>query len=163
MGEQRCGLKDWSLGVNTTANKDRTSINVTTSPFTNDELCALNSGILAVQNGSAHLDLLIYNHAAFADPIVTCSVTVSVPSNGGATPQLSTATVRRIGEAHANPLATWISMGAPDYTSAAQNAALLNASQLAVEPLSQVATSVAASTFVLDAPPHSVFAVRVAL
>jgi len=45
--------------------------------------------------------------------------------------QLRGATVRRIDETHANPLAAWIAMGAPDYTTAAQNVQLLSASQLA--------------------------------
>lgn len=55
-------------------------------------------------------------------------------------PKLASATVRRIDETHANPLAAWIKMGAPDYTNAAQNAVLLTASELVVEKLADVAT-----------------------
>ena len=53
-------------------------------------------------------------------------------------------------------------MGAPDYTSPAQNAVLLNASQLVVEPLASVAR-VSGSSFVMTVPTHGVVAVRVPL
>lgn len=84
-----------------------------------------------MQNGSAWVDLLLYNHASFADPIVDCNLTVTLPSHLAS--RLSEATVRRIDETHSNPLASWIAMGTPDYTTAAQNAALLTASELITE------------------------------
>lgn len=87
--------------------------------------------MLAIQNGSAWIDLLLYNHASFADPIVDCNLTVALPSH--VVGRLGEATVRRIDETHSNPLASWIGMGAPDYTTAAQNAALLKASELITE------------------------------
>ena len=88
-------------------------------------------GVLAVQNGSAWIDLLLYNHASFADPIVDCNITVTLPLHLAV--RLTEATVRRIDETHSNPLASWIAMGAPDYTTTAQNAALLAASELVTE------------------------------
>ena len=103
-------------------------------PPSNDDLCAINAGVLAIKNGSSFIDLLVYNHASFADPIVDCAITVSV-----AAPKLNTATVRRIDETHANPLAAWIAMGSPDYTTAAQNAQLLTVSMLGVEKLGDIA------------------------
>lgn len=84
-----------------------------------------------MQNGSAWIDLLLYNHASFADPIVDCNITVTLPLHLAI--RLRGATVRRIDETHSNPLASWIAMGAPDYTTNAQNAALLAASELITE------------------------------
>ena len=84
-----------------------------------------------MQNGSAWIDLLLYNHASFADPIVDCNITVTLPMHLAV--RLSEATVRRIDETHSNPLASWIAMGAPDYTTTAQNSALLAASELITE------------------------------
>ena len=57
---------------------------------------ARNTGVLAVQNGTAVTDLLIYNHAAFSSPIVDCVITVSVAAS-----KLAAATVRRVDETHA--------------------------------------------------------------
>ena len=130
-------------------------------PLPNDELCATNAGVLAVRNGTAFVDLLVYNHASFANGIVDCSVTVNVA--GVAASQLAAATVRRIDEAHANPLAAWIAMGAPDYTSAAQNAELVASSQLVVEKLADIASRLGEGTFTIVVPTHGVAAVRVAL
>ena len=84
-----------------------------------------------MQNGSAWIDLLLYNHASFADPIVDCNITVTLPLQFAV--QLRGATVRRIDETHSNPLAAWIAMGAPDYTTTEQNDALLAASELVTE------------------------------
>jgi hypothetical protein len=168
-GENRCGLKKWAQRTNSTANEDRTSVNVTKVPPSNNALCSRNTGVLAVLNATAKvIDVFVYNHAAFADAIVDCAITVtlssaSVDSASTGTPTLADATVRRIDEGHANPLSAWIAMGAPDYTSAAQNAALLNASQLIVEPLARVASSVSGSSFTITVPTHGVAAVRVPL
>ena len=71
-------------------------------------------------------------------------------------------TVRRIDEDHANPLAAWIKMGAPDYTTAAQNALLLASSALQVEKLSAVA-KIGPGKFSLLVPAHGVAAVRISL
>lgn len=157
----RCGLKSFAKRTNLTANVGRTYVNVSrmpTPPATNNELCATNTGVLAVQEADDYIDLFVYNHAAFADPIVDCNVTVSLPLPGY---KLAEATVRRIDETHANPLASWIAMGAPDYTSAAQNAALLEASELQVERLSDIA-GVGGDSFTMTIPTHGVAAVRVA-
>jgi len=158
----RCALKQFADKTNITANPGRSYVRITgrkpTPRPSNDDLCALNAGVLAVKNGSAFVDLLIYNHAAFADPIVDCSMTVKVPGMS----KLAAATVRRIDETHANALAAWIEMGAPDYTSATQNAALLAASELVVEKLADVAT-VGAGQFTLTVPTHGVAAVRIAI
>ena len=79
----RCALKQFADKTNITANPGRSYVRITgrkpTPRPSNDDLCALNAGVLAVKNGSAFVDLLIYNHAAFADPIVDCSMTVKVP------------------------------------------------------------------------------------
>ena len=124
-------------------------------------LCATNAGVLAVRNDSSStVDLILYNHAAFASLIVDCNVTVSV--SAAVAKGLKSATLRRVDEVHANPLAAWIKMGAPDYTSAAQNALLLAASQLIVENLADVATIAGdGSGFVMTVPVHGVAAVRV--
>ena len=161
-----CGLKSFAKKANVTKNPGRTYVPVTHAPTpapSPKDLCAVNTGVLAVQNGSAFLDLLVYNHASFADPIVDCNITVTVPASAAA--NLAAATVRRIDETHANPLAAWIGMGAPDYTTPEQNAALLKSSELVVERLADIATIAAGGghAFVLKVPTHGVAAVRVAL
>ena len=101
-----CGLKSFAKKTNITKNPGRTYVPVAHAPApppNNEHLCAVNTGVLAVMNGSAYLDLLIYNHAAFSFPIVDCNITVTVPA--GAAAKLNTATVRRIDETHSNPLA----------------------------------------------------------
>ena len=116
---------------------------------------------MAVRNQSAgFLDIHLWNHAAQADPICDCTVSVTLPSAAAAA--LPKATVRRIDEDHANPLAAWIAMGAPDYTTAAQNAQLLEASKLQTEQLAAVA-KVAADGFSLRVPAHGAAVARVSL
>ena len=159
----KCGLKSFARKSNVTKNPMRTYVPVKHAPSpppSNEYLCAVNTGVLAVQNGSAWIDLLLYNHASFADPIVDCNITVALPA--ALAGQLSKATVRRIDEAHSNPLAAWIAMGAPDYTTAAQNAALLAASELVTEELASIA-HMQKSGFELLVPTHGVAAVRVVL
>ena len=168
-----CGLKSFAKRANVTANPGRTYANVTRKPappVSNDVLCALNTGVLAVEKTAAaaaadgeepYIDLFVYNHAAFVNPIVDCNVTVALPASLLGY-KLVEATVRRIDETHANPLAAWIAMGAPDYTTSEQNAALLAASQLVVEKLSDIATvDTAARSFTMTIPTHGVAAVRV--
>ena len=193
----KCGLKDHS--GKPTPNADRASANVTSTPLSNDQLCAYNTGVLAVGNSTSGpdvLDLFLYNHASFISPIVDCDITVDLSdmvtkglffdgagmpfslasavqmpslsqrqftspqldymrtdnryihsskhspwlcSSGLLSPTaLATATARRVDETHSNPLATWIAMGAPDYTTQAQNDALLNASLLVTENLKDI-------------------------
>ena len=132
-------------------------------PPSRDELCEANAGVLAVRDdANSHVDLILYNHAPYASLIVDCNVTVTVTS--AVAKGLAAATVRRVDERHANPLAAWIRMGAPDYTNASQNAQLLASSQLVVEQLSDVATIAAGGGgFVMAVPVHGVAAVRVVL
>jgi hypothetical protein len=161
----KCGLKQFKKKLNLTKNSGRSYVRVTREPSpppTNAEVCATNTGVLAVQNGTAHVDLLVYNHAAFGAPIVDCNVNVSLAALELKAGGLASATVRRIDEAHSNPLAAWIAMGAPDYTTAEQNAQLLVSSALVVEKLANIAT-VGAYTFEIKVPPHGVAAVRVVL
>lgn len=162
----RCAMKTFAKKTNVTHNPSRTYARVTRQPSpppSRDELCATNVGVLAVRNDKdQHVDLILYNHAPFASLIVECNVTVHV--SAAVAKGLGVATLRRVDETHANPLAAWIAMGAPDYTSKAQNAALLASSQLVVEKLADVATIAAdGSGFVLAVPVHGVAAVRVML
>lgn len=165
--EAKCGLKS---AANATANTDRVSGAVHRKPLSAAELCATNAGVLAVLNSSIggigdHVDLIIYNHAAWADPIVTCSITVTM-SQG----TLAGATIRRIDETHANPLRAWVEMGAPDYTTQQQNAQILLASQLHALPFAeddgvsakQVHSS-APPVITVVVPPHGIAAVRLPL
>lgn len=156
----RCGLKRFDKKVNLTKNPQREYLRVTRAPTpapSNDDLCATNTGVLAVRNGTTAIDIFVYNHASFANLIVDCNITVDVVASN-----LAAATVRRIDETHANPLAAWIEMGAPDYTTAAQNAALLASSQLVVEKLSDIA-AVGQDSFTMTVPTHGVAVVRVML
>jgi hypothetical protein len=105
------------------------------------------------------VDLLIYNHARYNAPIVDCNISVKL--SAPMVEQLAHATVRRIDETHANPLAAWIAMGAPDYTTAEQNAALLAASVLQVENLVDIASLSSKDVFTITVPTHGVAAVRV--
>jgi len=157
----RCALKSWEKKTNLTKNPGRKYTRVTHTPSpppSAHDICGTNVGVLAVRNGTSAVDILVYNHASFIDAIVDCNVTVTVD----AMPHLASATVRRIDETHANPLAAWIGMGAPDYTTAQQNAKLLASSQLVVEKLEDIAT-VRSNTFTLMVPTHGVAAVRVLL
>ena len=52
-------------------------------PVPNDDLCAANAGVLAVANGTRHMDLIVYNHAMFGADIVECNVSVRLPSTVG--------------------------------------------------------------------------------
>jgi xylan 1,4-beta-xylosidase len=157
----RCGLKVFDKATKLTKNPGRSYVRVARTPSpaapSNDELCKTNAGVLAVRNGTDAIDIFVYNHASYDTLIVDCTVTVNVVASN-----LATATVRRIDETHANPLATWIAMGAPDYTTAAQNAALLASSQLVVEQLSDVA-DVGENSFEIKVPTHGVAAGRIML
>jgi len=160
--EKRCGLKDWSKRVNSTANPNRISANVTRppkKPATPIDLCSANTGVMAVRNGSEFLDILMWNHAAQVDPICDCMVDVLLPQTVSAA-ALSASTVRRIDEEHANPLATWLKMGAPDYTTEAQNQEILAASELQTENLAAVG-SIVAGGFNMLVPAHGVAVVRI--
>eukprot|EP01044_Picomonas_judraskeda_P030853 COSAG03_NODE_11270_length_602_cov_1.127237_1_plen_200_part_11 len=60
----KCGLKSFAQKVNVTKNPMRTYVPVKHAPSpppSNEYLCAVNTGVLAVQNGSAWVDLLLYN------------------------------------------------------------------------------------------------------
>lgn len=161
-----CGLKKWAAKTNTTSNAGRTYTRVTRRPSplpSNNDLCAKNTGVLAVrnkQNGTSVVDLILYNHASFADLIVDCSITTTIAVEMAA--NLKAATVRRIDETHANPLARWIAMGAPDYTTEAQNAELLASSELIVENLVDIA-AIGTGVFTMSVPAHGVAAVRITL
>ena len=113
------------------------------------------------------LDLFVYNHAAFGEPIVDCNVTVRIAAAAAAgAAALRSATVRRIDEDHANPLATWVGWGAPDYTNASQNDALRAASELVAEPLLGSGGGRKLDSgdgFSIEVPAHGVAAVRIAL
>ena len=54
-------------------------------------------------------------------------------------------------------------MGAPDYTTKDQNAAILAASEMAVEQLSNTANQIGAAMFTLRVPTHGVAAARIPL
>merc|ERR1711871_774904 len=155
-GSGDCGLKSWATKTNLTSNTERTSQRVSKDPLSDDELCAQNAGVLAVRNAT-QLDLLVYNHAAFVDPIVNCSVVVNFEGTLVAESRLRSATVRRIDEEHANPVGRWIEMGAPDYTTAAQNELLRQASELRVEKLVDVAELLTGGlSFTIMVPAHGV-------
>jgi hypothetical protein len=156
----RCGLKAFAKKTNLTTNPGWSYVRITRTPSpapSNNALCATNTGVLAVRNGTSAIDIIVYNHASFANIIVDCNITVNVIA-----PKLAVATVRRVDETHANPLAAWIAMGAPDYTTAIQNAALLASSQLVVEKLSDI-PDIGQNTFTLKVSTHGVAAVRAML
>ena len=130
-------------------------------PLSDDELCALNTNILPIYNSvSKQLDLIYYNHAPFANPINDCQITAVLPADID-TAKLAQATVRRIDEKHANPLATWVGMGAPDYTTSAQNDAILASSELKSESLP--AGAVIGTSIVLTVPTHGIAVVSIQL
>ncbi len=167
----KCALKSWEQRQNVSQDQNRRYSRVTrppAPPTPPSTLCARNTGVLAVQNGTNQLDLLVYNHAAFAATIVNCNVTVRLDpvlaAHFSLNSTATTTTVRRIDEQHANPLATWIAMGAPDYTTSQQNEEILRASQLVVEHLHDVVVPgslLGTNEFTMPMGPHSVAAVRV--
>ena len=100
--------------------------------------------------------VLLTNHALPKHSIKT--ETVKVVLNNA--PKYSSACVKRVDDAHANPKKLWISMGKPEYLSAAQVEQLNEASCLIKEPLkcdskdSQVKLEI-------EMPPHSVASVTI--
>jgi len=127
-----------------------------TAPADSAKLCAKNTGAIAVKSES-FMDVIAYNHAASGDAIENCLAVIMLD---GAHSSVSKATVRRIDGDNANPFRAWVGMGAPDYTTKAQNAEILQSSLLGEEQLA-LHSSAAGIQFSLNLPPHSVAAVRI--
>lgn len=159
--ENTCILKDTSQGISVVANPDRVSAKVDSNPLVDDELCAKNTNILPVYNSvTKRLDLFYYNHASYADPINDCQVTAVLPADIDPA-KLAQATVQRIDEQHSNPLATWVEMGAPDYTNSSQNDAIRASSELKSESLP--AGAVTGTSILLTIPTHGIAVVSIQL
>ena len=131
--EARCGLKG-SAQLPAQPNPDRASGRLPPPPE-----CQTYTGVLAIRNSSV-LDVLVYASAPqnVAWSVPYCNVTLTLA--GPATPAAAaaaTATVRRIDATHANPRAAWEAMGAPNYTTPAQNQQILAAAAMPARPLSQ--------------------------
>ena len=100
--------------------------------------------------------VLLTNHALPKHSIKT--ETVKVVLNNA--PKYSSACVKRVDDAHANPKKLWISMGKPEYLSAAQVEQLNESSRLIKEPL-KCDSKDSQVKFEIEMPPHSVASVTI--
>ena len=100
--------------------------------------------------------VLLINHALPTHPIQKEKVCVTL--NNAA--KYSSASVKKIDDAHANPKKLWTKMGKPDYLSAAQVGRLEEASRLIIEPV-KCRHKNSAIDFEIEMPPHSVAAVTI--
>lgn len=114
---------------------------------------SVDAWVVQKENAAA---VLLTNHALPEHPIKT--ETVKVVLNN--VPDYSSAFVKRVDDAHANPKKLWISMGKPEYLSASQVEQLNEASRLIKEPL-KCDYKDSRVEFEIEMPPHSVAAVTV--
>ena len=102
------------------------------------------------------LTVLLTNHALPKHPISAETVKIKLDN----APNYSSAVVRRIDDAHANPKNIWQEMNKPEYLSASEVEHLTEASRLTEEPI-ECQYNDSAVSFEIDLPPHSVAAVTV--
>ena len=102
------------------------------------------------------ITVLLTNHALPTHSIQKENVRVKLDN----VPKYSSAVVKRIDDAHANPKKLWTKMGKPEYLDAAQIEHLNAASRLIKEPL-KCAFKDSTVIFEINLPPHSVAAVTV--
>lgn len=112
----------------------------------------------AVRTDARHVDLLLSNHAFPGHDIVPEVVTWHVA--GSRKP--SSASVRRVDDAHCNSRQAWVDMGSPDYLDASQVAELDDASQLMTEKMA-IQPHDGGFDIQLNLPPHAIAALRVEL
>eukprot|EP00051_Salpingoeca_urceolata_P025412 m.457188 g.457188 ORF g.457188 m.457188 type:complete len:380 (+) comp20331_c0_seq5:325-1464(+) len=154
---KQCGLKN---GRNATADANRISGSIV--PPANVDRCHQTTGVIAVINStSSQLDVIVYNHATWNTSVLDCTVRVEAPT-GSVDFGAKSSTLRRIDGAHTNPLATWVAMGAPDYTTAAQNKAIMASSVMETQALSsaQGVTIVGPSALDIVVPAQGTAVIR---
>jgi xylan 1,4-beta-xylosidase len=97
------------------------------------------------------LGLLITNHSLPRHPIERETVRIEI--RGARAPRR--AILQRVDEEHANAVAAWRFMGAPEYPSAIQVEALIEASRLVDEPV-EIRRDDDRLVFTVEIPPHGV-------
>lgn len=102
------------------------------------------------------LTVLLTNHALPKHPISAETVKIKLDN----APNYSSAVVKRIDDAQANPKKLWQEMNKPEYLSASEIERLTEASRLNEEPI-ECQYNDSAVSFEIDLPPHSVAAVTV--
>ena len=107
----------------------------------------------AVRDGQ-DLTILLTNHALPRHPIEDERVEIEI--RGGRRP--SGAELRRIDEDHANAVAAWRAMGAPEYPTRRQVEEIVDASRFQVEPLDVTGTD-ERTAFTVALPQHAVASV----
>ncbi len=100
--------------------------------------------------------VFLTNHALPKHPIKTENVKIKLEN----VPNYSSAFIKKIDDAHANPKKLWISMGKPEYLSSPQVEQLNEASRLIREPL-KCDFKDSTVDFEIEMPAHSVAAVTV--
>jgi xylan 1,4-beta-xylosidase len=109
----------------------------------------------AVRRGR-DLTILLTNHAMPRQPISREAVRIEIQGTRAS----SRAVIRRIDEEHANPVATWHAMGAPEYPSRRQVDELIEASEIRTEGAAiERADGRVGLTFEL--PPHAVASITI--
>ena len=119
------------------------------------------------------IDILVYNHVTStcdwqvqespcnSDPITDCSVTIATEGWADSS-QLAKSTIRRIDSTHANPLAKWVELGAPDYTTLTQDTLIMAASEMHAIPLGTDSGVVVGTNSVdVRVPSHGIAAIRI--
>jgi len=109
------------------------------------------AGVFGTQNDS-HYHILIYNHQIPDAPIQTVNMTITF---GPVKPMNYIATIRRIDELNANPIATWNSLGSPEYPTNAQIKQMQDSSEMIHYPMSYTSSN-NYLTFEVSVPPHGV-------
>ncbi len=109
-----------------------------------------------IRKDTNSVTVLLTNHALPKHPIGAEIVKMKLDN----APNYSSAVVRRIDDAHANPKKLWQEMNKPEYLSASEVDHLTEASRLTEEPI-ECQYDDSAVGFEIDLPPHSVAAVTV--
>jgi xylan 1,4-beta-xylosidase len=103
------------------------------------------------------LTILLTNHAMPRQPIAREAVRVEI-RGGGRAPRR--AVIRRIDEEHANPVAGWRAMGAPEYPSRRQVEELVEASEIRTESV-PIEREEGRIGLTIELPPHAIAAITI--
>ncbi|MGE5613722.1 MAG: GH39 family glycosyl hydrolase [Bacillota bacterium] len=102
------------------------------------------------------ITILISNHHVPKSPIQAERISIAIKGISG----VSSASLERIDETHANPKKAWVEMGSPNYLDNAQIQALIKASELKSEPVEWTADGDGIKID-LQIEPHSAVAVTI--
>lgn len=122
------------------------------------DICTETVGALAGRN-QTHVLLLLYNQAQRASPIRECTVRINAKRGNAKIQGTEQVTLWRIDQTHTNPKHAWEELGAPQWPTTAENAAVMHASVLV--PAAVELSSLAAVG--ISIPPQGVAALTMSL